>query len=114
MTFLNNEQIMQIIEKPNLTIKEKLEELDSLLISSKFEIENAKRFIVKDYIYCDKCNDYYKEKAWDKKKKTITTLECTNPLTGGYLDPYEYEKVTKEVLYYECPKGHQIVDDYGC
>ena len=46
--------------------------------------------------------------------RSVTRTKCKNPLTGGYLDDYEYEQVTEEEIYYECPKGHKIVDNYGC
>ena len=46
--------------------------------------------------------------------RSVTRTKCKNPLTCGYLDDYEYEQVTEEETYYECPKGHKMVDNYGC
>ncbi|MBQ8792347.1 MAG: hypothetical protein IJZ62_01880 [Clostridia bacterium] len=37
-------------------------------------------------------------------KKTV----CTNPLTGGYLDPYEYEEQEVTEFCNVCPEGHEI------
>ena len=45
--------------------------------------------------------------------RSVTRQRCTNP-TMGYLEKYEYEEVTEQEFYIECPKGHKIVDNYDC
>ena len=45
--------------------------------------------------------------------RSVTRQRCTNP-TMGYLEKYEYEDVVEQEFYTECPKGHKIVDNYGC
>ena len=45
--------------------------------------------------------------------RSVTRQRCTNPLMG-YLEKYEYEEVTEQEFYAECPKGHKIVDNYDC
>lgn len=84
-----------------------------MLSKYKEKIEQTKKDLIKDFRYCHKCKDYYKKKAWEVGVRTVTKNRCKNPLTG-YLDDYEYEQVTEEETYYECPKGHKIVDNYGC
>jgi hypothetical protein len=95
-------------------VSEKQKALDRLLEKYKTEIEKAKKDLVIDYLYCPNCKDYYKKSAWETGKRAVKRVECTNPLTGGYLDDYEYEEVTETQYYYECPKGHKIVEYYGC
>ena len=76
-----------ISKDSNLTAKEKIQKLDSLLNLYKETIENIKKDILKDYRYCPKCQDYYKKSSWE--------IILTNTSTE-----------------YECPKGHRIVDCY--
>lgn len=99
--------IEDIHNNGNLTIAEKLEQLNSLKLSYNELIEHTKETITKDYHYCEKCKDWYKRKAYDIGVRHRKELRCTNPLTGGYLDDYEYEEIIVEEMYHECPKGHQ-------
>lgn len=112
MTFQMN--IEHIIEDDGITVSEKLQKLDILLSKYKEKIEQIKKDLIKDFRYCYKCKDYYKKNAWEIGVRSVTRTKCKNPLAGGYLDDYEYEQVTEEETYYECPKGHKIVDNYGC
>lgn len=112
MSFQNS--IEKIINNDNFSVSEKQKELDKLLAEYKTKIEITKNELVKDYMFCTKCRDHYKKSAWETGVRTIKRIRCTNPLTGGYLDDYEYEEVEETEMYYECPKGHKIVDYYGC
>ena len=112
MTFQIN--IEEIFNDDNLTISEKLNKLNNLKKVYEELIEQTKETLIKDYHYCPKCKDYYKRTAWEEGVRSVTRQRCKNLLTGGYLDDYEYEQVTEEETYYECPKGHKIVDNYRC
>lgn len=112
MTFQIN--IEEIFNDNNLTISEKLNKLDDLKKVYEELIKQSKETLIKDYRYCPKCKDYYKKTAWENGVRLVTRQRCKNPLTSGYLDDYEYEQVTEKETYYECPKGHKIVDNYGC
>ena len=74
----------------DLTALEKIKKLDSLLEMYKNTIEDIKKDILKDYLYCAKCDDYYKKTSWE-----VTNLENGN-------------------VQYECPKGHKTIDNYWC
>lgn len=112
MTFQMN--IEHIIEDDSITVSEKLQKLDVLLSKYKEKIEQTKKDLIKDFRYCHKCKDYYKRSAWEISIRAVTRLRCKNPLTGGYLDDYEYEDIMEEETCYECPKGHKIIDNYRC
>ena len=101
-------EIDNILNNNSLSITDKLNKLDNLMIIFKHKIEETKNNLKRDYRYCNKCNEYYKLKAWDMGIHTVTYQKCTNPLTGGYLDDYEYEQVTEDETYFECPKGHRV------
>ena len=79
-----------ILNDKDLTVLEKITKLDSLLNLYKNTIEQIKKDTLKDYMYCGKCGDYYKKRAWEH-----TVLEDGK-------------------TQYECPAGHIIIDDYGC
>ena len=57
-----------------------------------------------EFLYCSKCN---REIA---PSKCITDLVrkkdeiCTNWLTGGYLDEYEYKNVIDKYIVKKCPR----------
>ena len=112
MSFQMN--IEEIINNDSFTVSEKLAKLSDLGEKYRQKIEQVKKEITTDYRYCHKCKDYYKKNAWEMGVRSVTKTQCKNPLTGGYLDDYEYEQVTEEETYYECPKGHKIVDNYRC
>ena len=112
MTFENN--IENIINNDNFSVVEKRQELDKLLEEFKTKITIIKKEITEGYMFCPKCGDYYKKSAWEAGARTIIRKRCTNLLTGGYLDDYEYEDIEETELYHECPKGHKVIDYYGC
>ena len=112
MTFQMN--IEEIVNNDNLSVSEKLAKLSDLGCRYEQKIKQVKKEITTNYRYCSKCKDYYKRTAWESGVRLVTRQRCKNPLTGGYLDDYEYEQVTEEETYYECPKGHRIIDNYRC
>lgn len=111
MTFQMN--IEEIINNDNFSISEKLAKLSDLGEKYRQKIEQVKKEITTDYRYCPKCKDYYKRTAWERGVRSVTRQRCKNPLMG-YLEKYEYEDVTEQEFYAECPKGHKIVDNYDC
>ena len=111
MTFQTN--IEEIINNDNFSISEKLAKLSDLGEQYRQKIEQVKKEITTDYRYCPKCKDYYKRTAWEDGVRSVTRKRCKNPLME-YLDKYEYEEVEETEKYYECPKGHKIVDYYRC
>lgn len=106
-----NEDIREINERNDLSIKEKLERLDQLKRRYALAIEHEKESLKSDYEYCRECGEYYLKKSWDDLATDETRMVCSNPLTGGYLDDYEYEAVKYKVWYRICPRGHRIEKD---
>lgn len=58
--------------------------------------------------YCNTCKTYYFKKECKVNSREVKKQVCLNPLTGGYLDPYEYEEREVTEYCYVCPKGHYI------
>jgi hypothetical protein len=102
-------KIDEILNREDLDIKDKIYKLKDLNVEVQCSINTAIDELKKTARYCSHCEDYYLHRAWTFTSKETETWECTNSLTGGYLDDYEYEK--KKVLrqMYACPKGHTIV-----
>lgn len=90
----------------NISAKEKLEKLDDYLNKVNTFVAHEKVNIKKEYTYCPKCKDYYKNEYFKKFEREEIRSVRTNPWTGGYLDPYEYEDTKMYIKYEECPKGH--------
>lgn len=85
------------------------EELDKLAIA-KQTIADLEAEIKSKSILCPDCAKWYYKGAFSVNSRTITRTVCSNPLTGGYLDPYEYEDAKYLQVYYECPLGHEVFD----
>lgn len=58
--------------------------------------------------WCSYCQRWYYKKDCPTKFFEEEKTTCLNPLTGGYLDPYEYEKEIHIETATVCPKGHEI------
>lgn len=74
-------------------------------------IERATRMknqVIKDSRYCSVCDKYYFKKECHIDSRKIKETVCLNPLTGGYLDPYEYEEQEITEFYNICPEGHEM------
>ena len=106
--------IEDVVNNDDLTITEKYIKLDELVEDYKTRIEFIKQEITKGCRFCSKCGEHYKLSAWETGIRTVMKNRCKNPLTGGYLDNYEYENVEENEIYYECPRGHKIANYYGC
>lgn len=104
------EQYTDIAVDDNLSVKEKIEKFEELYEIIKKEnaecLDTFRTKIQEGYKWCPKCKDYYRENTFELAKKEVLEEECTNQLTGGYLDPYEYRPIYNTYLYYICPKGH--------
>ena len=106
------DEYQKIKDNKDLSIKEKLEAYEKL--RDKIENKNEEYYdlfstiTVEGYKYCDKCKDYYRENTFEHDLDEELESECTNPLTGGYLDAYEYRDVYRKYEYAICPKGHYI------
>lgn len=57
---------------------------------------------------CLECKCYYFKHECTKESRIVEKEVCINPLTGGFLSPFEYEKREVEEFYNVCPKGHKI------
>lgn len=58
--------------------------------------------------WCSGCGRWYYKKDCDTKFFEEEKTTCINPLSGGYLEPYEYEKEIHIETATVCPKGHEI------
>lgn len=105
-------EFVQIYEDEDLTIKEKI---DLCVKLRKEKYDNAEvacdvtlKAIKKGYKHCPKCDDWYRENTFEHTTKELLEEYCTNQLTGGYLEDYEYEDIYRTYAYDICPKGHWI------
>ena len=89
MSLLYSIIIEPILEDTNLSILNKIQKLDNLLVLYTNIINDAKFKITKDYMYCENCKDYYNKQNWKKEQ-------------------------INNIVQYKCPKGHIIIDDYDC
>lgn len=99
-----------IMDDDNLSAKEKLKEIDNLydyIQNCNVEAyDRCQEKISEKFEYCDKCKDWYRKDTYQKETKEYLEEECTNPLTGGYLDDYEYRDIYRTYECHICPKGH--------
>ncbi len=108
-------EIRNIIEKAfdivknntDLSAKDKLEYYIAIRDMMGVIYKEKRREILNEYEYCKECDDYYKKKFFEDVVKEKEYEYCTNRLTGGYLDDYEYETRKDLFKYRVCPKGHE-------
>ena len=62
----------------------------------------------KDCRYCTTCGKHYFKKECHIDSRKVKKTVCANPLTGGYLDPYEYEEQEVTEFCNICPEGHEM------
>lgn len=67
-----------------------------------------KNQVIKDSRHCPTCGKYYFKKECHIDSRKVRKTVCTNPLTGGYLDPYEYEEQEVTEFCNICPEGHEM------
>lgn len=99
-------EIEEILQKDHLSIKEKIQDLRAAQRAASKDFDIAIEELKKTVRRCQSCDDYYLLEAWKFSTREATVSRCTNPLTGGYLDRYEYETVKVLQQCYTCPKGH--------
>ena len=101
-----------ITNNEKLSAKEKLETLETLFEEiqkeNKSYLKSAKENILNNYLQCPICEDYYDKSSYKYDVSTEIVKRCTNQLTGGYLDDYEYENAEECFKYAICPKGHRF------
>lgn len=67
-----------------------------------------KNDVIKNSRYCETCKKYYFKKECRVDSRKVRKTVCINPLTGGYLDPYEYEEQEVTEFCNICPEGHEM------
>ena len=67
-----------------------------------------KNQVIKDSRYRPACGKYYFKKECNIGSRKTKKMVCLNPLTGGYLDPYEYEEQEITEFCNICPEGHEM------
>lgn len=86
-------------EKLKLILKYKEEMLE--------EINNALVEVKKGYKYCEKCGQWYKERAWEREELTEKREYCKFRPLAEWEDP-EYAVGEFKVEYEICPLGHKV------
>lgn len=67
-----------------------------------------KNQVIKDSKYCEICKKHYFKSKCSIDSRKVKKSVCINPLTGGYLDPYEYEEQEVTEYCWKCPEKHEI------
>lgn len=100
-----------ILQNDKFSAKEKLQEIDitfnEILKENQSYYKSTRESILKNYIECPFCEDYYEKSFFKYEVNTEVIKECINP-TEGYLDRYEYEDREGCFKYATCPKGHKF------
>ena len=94
----------------NYTVKEKKCLLDKFKDNIKTQVEEVETKIEEGYTYCPKCEEWYKDKAWETDIKQEVRNICTYH-DAGYGDDDRYEDVNCTVTYMVCPLGHRVEMD---
>ena len=94
----------------NYKVTEKQKMLNELKKQLLDEIDKAEEDIIKGYKYCPKCNEYYKEKAWETEYKRERRNVCTFHSLAEF-DEDTYEDKNCLVTYSICPMGHKIEEN---
>lgn len=71
-------------------------------------ISHMKSELLEKCRYCKTCEKHYFKTELNIDTRKTKKIVCINPLTGGYLDPYEYEEQEVTEFCYKCPEGHEI------
>lgn len=96
--------IQKAFTEGNLSAQEQWELLEQVTEG----LRHVKSQLMEDCRYCRGCEKhYFKNELKLISREGIKTV-CTNPLTGGYLDPYEYEEQKVREFCYMCPEGHEV------
>lgn len=98
---------VDVIVNGSYKVTEKQSMLNHLKKEFNEEIDKVIKEVTKGYKYCPECKEYYKEKAWDRDRKTEKRNVCTYR-DAGYGDDDTYEDKICSVTYEICPMGHII------
>ena len=98
-------EIEQIVDG-NYKVTEKLQMFSDLKEELLNQINDAESNLLKEYKYCPKCKEYYRNKVWDTEVKQEVREICTfwNHCEFGEND---YENKLCTVTYSICPMGHK-------
>ena len=98
-------EIEQIVDG-NYKVTEKLQMFSDLKEELLNQINDAESNLLKEYKYCPKCKEYYRNKVWDTEVKQEVREICTfwNPCEFG---EHDYENKLCTVTYSICPMGHK-------
>ena len=99
------QQVISILERKDLSIKEKFNEIDKLLNDFNQFCGEVKKRLTADYTYCPYCKTYYKNKAWEEEYFIDTQLI--------YEDTYYSISPVKKIIEVPyirktCPVGHMV------
>ena len=79
------------------------------ILNSAIERATAmKNDVIKNSKYCEVCKKHYFKTNCHINSRRVVKEICVNPLTGGYLDPYEYEEQEVTEYCWVCPEGHEM------
>ena len=92
------------MEKEKLSAQQQLD----MLNAAEDSIKTLKTKLMNETVYCDACKKLYFKEETIIDSQLIKKLVCSNPLTGGYLDPYNYTEEEVTVFCRICPKEHRI------
>lgn len=96
--------VKKAFEGSNLSAQERYEMLEAVMEG----VQHMRSDLLKECKFCEKCKKYYFKKELHIDSRKVTKTVCTNPLSGGYLDPYEYEEREVTEFCNICPEGHEI------
>ena len=98
--------INKAFENSNQSAQERYEMLEWVLSG----VNHMRSELLKECKFCSECKKHYFKKELRLDTRTVKKTICINPLTGGYLDPYEYEEKKVTEYAYLCPEGHHVTD----
>ena len=94
--------IREIVTNDDLSISDKIAQLDELNKDFTLTIEKTKRELTYGCRFCHKCGHYYRNNSWDSGKRPLIKVKNGVSIEIG------------EETYIECPVGHRFVDYYDC
>lgn len=95
-----------IFNEDNSRKLERLKQIEDEVNQLKEEIDVAKRIISGEYIYCEKCKDYYLAESFITKQETEPVVICTYEGWNSS-NENEYAEGHANIIYRICPKGHK-------
>lgn len=107
IVYMDYKMTISEIVNGSYKVTEKQKLLNDLRKQFLEELENAHEEIKKGYKYCEKCKEFYKEKAWEHEVKQEMREVCTSYNWCEFDDP-RYENQMCTVHYSICPMGHII------